>query len=301
LLDDLELELNEYHGEWWSPCPLPFGNHPKGDRNASFSINLDDPDKTGLYNCFVCGGGNIIQLVQALRNCSYEEAEEFVGKYVSGREETFLDDIRFVLDMKKEMIYNRETMAELPKPTEFYTHPWMWEQGFTPEAVRHFWLTYDEEHNAVYFYHWWYGKLVGWQRRNLEPNPKVRWKSSPDFPKRSTLFNYDEARDYEEVYVVEGPKAVVKLWSLGVKNAVATFGASVNPEQMVSLWGFDRVYLWFDNDPAGANATRTATKYLRNVTDVWVIPPVDQDKGDPADLQDSEAVQRYLLNARRQL
>jgi DNA primase len=86
----------------------------------------------------------------------------------------------------------------------------------------------------------------------------------------------------------------MKLWSLGVKNAVATFGASVTNEQIVSLMSFEKVFLWFDNDRAGANATRSVIQGLKGVTDIYLIPPVEQEKGDPADLNSIEEVQNYL-------
>ena len=43
-------------------CKLPFGMHKNGDQNPSASLNRD----TLLFNCFTCGGGSIIWLVQ---NC----------------------------------------------------------------------------------------------------------------------------------------------------------------------------------------------------------------------------------------
>lgn len=303
LLDDLELELTSWRGEEWCSCPLPFGNHPKGDRDASFSINLDNPEKTGLYNCFVCGGGNIIHLVALLNDLEYEDAERFVSHYITGREETFLDDIKHVLDIKDKIRDNKEVMVEHPPFTEWFTHPWMFEQGFTMEAVKHFQLTYEREQNGVLFPHWHRGKLVGWQLRNMDEDSKQRWKLSPHFPKRSTLFHYDCncVRQADEVVVVESPKSVVKLWSLGMKNAVATFGAGVNYEQLQTLWSFDKVFLWFDNDLAGAKATETATKYLRGMVDLYVVPPVEQEKGDPADLDSEEELWRCFSKNWRQL
>jgi DNA primase len=300
ILEELELETVEYHGEEWCPCPLPYGNHPHGDRNASFSINLERPNKMGLYNCFVCGGGNIIHLAAALKNLTASDAIEWIDQFIIGKEENFEEEVLFVLD-SKDAIIDEEKMPEFPDDALFqyrFIHPWMLEQGLTHEAIKHFQMGYDEDREAIIIPHWWKGKLVGWQARDLTGLKKAKYINTPGFPRRSTVYNYDSVNGHEDLIVVESPKSVVKLWGLGFKNVVATFGAEVTSEQMTSLWSCEeKVYLWFDNDPAGAKGLRSATKYLRGVVDVWVVPPVTLEKGDPGDLTSHDEVQGYLDRA----
>lgn len=299
LLTDLGIDGNMYRGEIWCSCPLPDGNHARGDRSASFSVNVTDDRKIGLYNCFACGGGTIIELVAILKNITYKEAEEWVKQFSDGGvildEEVWRRQIMRNLEQAEE---DEEPMPEFdPKELTPYrfVHPWMLKQGMTPEAVKHFQVGYSHERNSVFFPHWWKGKLVGWQERFLTPVDNKRYANTPHFPKRNTVFNLDEVRG-DCAIVVEAPKTAIVLWGWGFKNAVATFGASVTPEQVQALWKFRRVYLWFDNDKAGRNALETTTKYMRNVCDVWVVPFVEKEKGDAADLEQHE-VQEYLDRA----
>lgn len=192
----------------------------------------------------------------------------------------------------------KEEMPAYPADALFqyrFVHPWMLRAGMTEEAVKFFQVGYDHERNSVLLPHWWQGRLVGWQERMLDPEAKPRYKSTPKFPKRNTLFNYDNVNG-DTVVVVESPKTAVVLWSRGVRNVVATFGASVTQEQVQALWKFEKVYLWFDNDKAGRNGLLTTVQYMRNVCDVWVVPFVEMDKGDAADLP-AEETQGYLDRA----
>src|ERR1035437_6829793 len=64
----------DYNNELWMPCPLPFGNHVKGDQNPSFSINME----TGNCYCFVCGGGSLLYLVSSILGISHDEAKAWI-------------------------------------------------------------------------------------------------------------------------------------------------------------------------------------------------------------------------------
>lgn len=298
LCQELGLEVHEYRQQLWCSCPLPFGNHKRGDRNPSFSINNDfDHPSFGCYNCFVCGGGTILHLVALLKEINTDEAYEWIRTFAHEAE----DDDKFLEMLERASREPKKhepiPMPEYPNDTLFkyrFIHPWMKSQGMTEEAIKHFQIGYDEDKNAILIPHWWRGKLVGWQARTLTgEGPK--YKNSQGFPKRNTLFNFDE-QDGNEIILVESPKTAVILWGWGYHNVVATFGASLSKEQMMPLWKFDRILLWFDNDEAGTKATRTAIQYLERHCDVYVVPPVNIDKGDPADIN-PDAIPVYLQEA----
>jgi DNA primase len=311
----LDGELVTYRDEYWCRCPLPYGNHKHGDTNPSFSINLDESnsEKFGLYNCFVCGGGTFLHLASLLR----DEDEDTVLAWLESLSMKEQSPDEFAEEIERILARN-EKSSKVVMPSyhlEEYApfkqiHPWVYEQGITREAVLHFQIGYDEENDAILFPHWWQGKLVGWQGRclgypdALDENGKKlpKWKNTVDFPKANTLFHYDECLDnYDEVNVVEAAKSTAVMWSRGMKNVVATFGAELNFDQIVPLWRFRRVNLWFDDDPAGVKATETATNWLRGLVDVYICPPVGIPKGDPADVDadtmfelHSQAVPSYL-------
>ena len=61
-------------------CPLPFGNHKNGDSNPSASLNRE----TLLFNCFTCGGGSIVWLVQNCMGVTRDESLSILKKEVTG-------------------------------------------------------------------------------------------------------------------------------------------------------------------------------------------------------------------------
>jgi DNA primase len=90
-------------------------------------------------------------------------------------------------------------------------------------------------------------QLVGWQARRLDGG-KPKYKNSPDFPKDTTLFNYDYLRD--TVVIVESPMSVMRHWH-HMPYVEATFGAAITNEQLRLISKHPKVILFLDNDKAG--------------------------------------------------
>lgn len=187
------------------------------------------------------------------------------------------------------------------------------------ETVQQFQLKYDPEHEriqrgqhhvgpALIIPHFVGGDLVGYQERWFGDRPKwlPKYTNSDNFPKSQTLFNWDgaleAARREEPVVVIESVMTVLRLSELDY-TGVATFGVSVTDEQLRLLksltWG---VILSFDNDPNYRNAEGrmvqgAGKRQLNKVADalsgdclVEILPFVDQDKGDLADLSDDDVL-----------
>lgn len=285
-------------GELW--CPCPFHN----DKNPSFSININPSSlKYGLYHCFACGGGNIVNFVHQVKGFdSYEEAEDWVrSNYIdelddNWNKEELLSRIRDEDPSPVDLTKNQLPFYEISHPGN--RHPWMYEQGLNDEAIEHFQITYDEKEDGVIFPHICNNKVVGWQTRDLSGTKKAKYINTPDFPKRTTLFHGDcachDSSDY--IIVVESPKTAAIMWGVGYHNVVATFGASISEEQMALLWPYHNIFLWFDNDEAGAKATQAALNYLKDYCEVYIVPPVNIPKGDPADIPYQEW-EEYLNKA----
>jgi DNA primase len=288
----------DQRGELW--CPCPFHN----DRNPSFSINTNpSSNKYGLYHCFACGGGNIVNFAHQLKGFdSYEEAEDWI-------ESTYLSEIDDEID--KEAILARIKDKEPPRKMfdtlelDFYEirqpgnrHPWMYKQGLTDEGIEHFQITYDEKEDGIIIPHIWKNKVVGWQTRDLSGQKHAKYINTPNFPKSKTIFHGDCEclKDSDYVIVVESPKTAAIMWGVGYNNVVATFGATVSEEQMALLWKFNNIFLWFDNDEAGRKATFTALNLLKDQCEVYIVPPVDVPKGDPADVPHKDW-EKYLNKA----
>lgn len=125
--------------------------------------------------------------------------------------------------------------------------------------------------------HFWKGNLVGWQTRRLGKDGTPKYLSSPDFPKDSTLYNYDaKART---AVVVESPMSVLAAAD-DEAHYEGTFGAKVTDIQVRLLTMHPRLILWFDNDEAGWKATARVADAALAYCDVWVVDnPWDEDAG----------------------
>ncbi len=129
------------------------------------------------------------------------------------------------------------------------------------------------------------GRCCGFSGRSLNgEEPKYR-NSSGDllFQKSQLLFGLDRATDAirrsGEALLVEGPLDVIQLHQAGLDNAVAALGTAVTLEQLQRLQrtGTRRLWLAYDGDSAGANATArliglARPLLLRGDLDLLVVP-----------------------------
>lgn len=114
------------------------------------------------------------------------------------------------------------------------------------------------------------GKVIGYNGRvyNGETENKyVNSKETDIFKKRELLYNYhnarDEARKKHEIIVMEGPMDVIRAYTIGVKNCVASLGTAFGKEQAMLIRKLsNNVILCFDGDDAGLKATKSATLEL---------------------------------------
>lgn len=117
------------------------------------------------------------------------------------------------------------------------------------------------------------GQAVGFSGRiyNGEDDSKyVNSKESVIFKKGSMLYNYkkafDHARDKRQIIVVEGFMDVIRLYTIGIKNVVATMGTAITKEHANLIKKLSKnVILCFDGDNAGEKATISALEALENV------------------------------------
>lgn len=299
------------NGNHWGDCPL----HP--DNNTHFSCDED----TLLWNCYVCNeGGRLPKLIiRALEleddqfESAWQKAVEWLIPFSDGEiaddsdneeHQKRMDRIWNKVETKvtrsrgEQMpIFNKRVLANLELPDQATLAKW----NILPDTAEVFGVGYDPERErgdyvgpAIVIPHWFKGKLVGYQERWLAPEeerPKYvpKYTNSDDFPKKSTLFNWDRAAKMgDTVIVVESAMSVVRLWEVGY-DAVATFGASVSDQQIRLLRSFDKgVWISYDNDPAGLKAIRQVTDKLAGEIPVRVLPVPEGENSDIADLPEDE-------------
>lgn len=106
------------------------------------------------------------------------------------------------------------------------------------------------------------GQVVAYSGRiyNKEDNSKYfNTRETEIFKKGELLYNYHRAKQFARnagtVIVVEGFMDVIRMYSIGVKNVVATMGTAVTPIQANIIKKMAKeVILCFDGDKAGVKA-----------------------------------------------
>ncbi len=117
------------------------------------------------------------------------------------------------------------------------------------------------------------GRVVGYSGRiyNGEDDSKyVNTMETEIFKKGELLYNYhrakDEARIKNQIIIVEGFMDVIRLYSVGIRNVVATMGTAVTKVQANLIKRMAKnVILCFDGDDAGAKATFSCSNELANI------------------------------------
>jgi len=293
-------EIIENGDEYIHSCPLPFGVHKNGDRSPSASLNKE----TLLFNCFGCGGGSVIWLVQNCLNITREEAIARLKNEVVELKivpvEDFINRLEGVFEHQAEEhtdipVYSDTILRRWEGPCDYLTS-----RGVSEAVQRQMRTGVDSGRleiaktpegektiavDRVVLPHFMNGKLVGWVARKLEDVQGVpKYRNSKGFPRGSWLYNLDNAIQFDDVYVVESPMSVLVLKSRGIENVVATFGAKVDDKQIDLLRKFSKVTIFMDGDTPGRMATDHLIESLGSYTRIAIIETPDEE--DPATLLD---------------
>jgi DNA primase len=162
------------------------------------------------------------------------------------------------------------------------------------------------------------GRVIGFQARKLHEDDPLRGKyvNSPEselFRKSNVLYGLHLARSaivkQERAVVVEGNTDVIALRQAGLEPVVASMGTALTEPQLKALGKLtNRVYLCFDADAAGEDATlRGMELAVRAGVEVRVVTlpkgadPADDPAGFEPRLADAEpyAVHRVRLELER--
>jgi len=313
LLEDLGIDLSYRKGDQlMCHCPNLADNHKNGDANPSFGFS----EKKLKFNCFVCGGGTAIDLVEMMKpGMTKLEALKYLETFADFdiSEEALLSRVHRIMNNEDE---EPKEMPDYPPDMLFQyrkIHPFLYERGFTRDVIVDMQVGFDEEHMGITIPHFFMGKLVGLQRRHLlhdgtsyhcprcelDGGRADKYKNTTRFPKVNTLYGYDQMKQAlkeekgRSVIVVESPFTVLKLKSLGFHRVVASFG-SFSKEQGMLLIAVPTVYFWPDNDHAGWENAHKAINFLSKFVELKIIPAVPGSGSDGGDLTRSEEVQAYL-------
>lgn len=134
------------------------------------------------------------------------------------------------------------------------------------------------------------GRVIGFSGRIYNQSDQSKYINSREtelFKKGELLYNYhrakDKARLLNTIIVMEGFMDVIRAYTVGVTNVIATMGTAVTKNQATLIKRMAKnVILCFDGDSAGVKATISCIEELHKIS---VIPKIVrlEDNMDPDD------------------
>jgi hypothetical protein len=260
--------VNDKNGEITHGCLVSPGMHSDQDRNPTAGLNY----LKLTYNCLGCqASGGLLWFIATCRGETSQAARQWLEQ-TAGLGSSVMEleaMLRFLDNM-----YATRNKPPIPSYSDRALNPWdfvhpYFTDPFDPhpdrggreiplETYRKFRLGWDPEKDRVVLPHFWKGKLVGWQTRKMPfeylskvPEPgQPKYHSSPDFPKDSTIFNYEPKAS--TAVVVESMMSVLR--HIHKIHMEGTFGASVTDLQVRLLVKHEICVLFMDPDKAGWRA-----------------------------------------------
>jgi 5S rRNA maturation endonuclease (ribonuclease M5) len=296
--------VNYFSDSMHCTCPIHKGDNPTG-----FTWNFSN----NLWYCHTgdCGGGDIFDLIASLYE--YEHGVEFVqivqktaeilGISIEGLDIIEIDTdrrretkewLQYISKKNMKEIINKE--YDLRKLGSLYK---INNYRNIPSYVLHeFGVCYAKDMNRICFtIKDMENKIIGASLRRIEESDKGKWIHRPKSIRTGeTLYNIDRCiqNGFREVYIVEGIIDVLVLYSLGVCNVIATFGANLTIEQLLIIVShFDFVHLMYDNDKKGILANIKAINMLKNVMNIDVIVPTGKDAGELTSIDEFNSFTKY--------
>lgn len=178
--------------------------------------------------------------------------------------------------------------------------PYFLKQGFREETLNHFDVgdpinpnpeMYNRVVVPIYDENYLF---VGCQGRSKDDSYKPRWRNSKNLPVDSILYNLHAAKSHikesKTIILVEGPKAVWRLWESGIRNVVATLGVFKSGQKiLLETSGANTIICMMDNDLPGQEHFESIKSKCKRMFHIKSINyGVKLDGQDPANLSIEE-------------
>jgi hypothetical protein len=281
--------------ELYFDCINP--NHVEHTKHVHMSI-AESGQYKGLWNCWSCGWrGNVFQLVQIIKQITYGEAivwvAELAGASTLDSEEMLSYTLRKMKaghdlnDAEHEILE-----AALPadyRPIEyqgdFAFYMFLVDRGISAEAMSFFQVgtgSHADLGRSLIIPIYFKQRLRSVFSCEPKTGGKKRYPSATliGTGMRDSLFNYDEARNHQCVYVVESILDAMKLRSIGIPNAVSCFTNMISGPQLDALKIFDDIIVCPDMDSqyGWVLVDRIVAKFGKGV--FLALPSQGKDPGD---------------------
>jgi DNA primase len=289
----LDSKLRRQNHSLYGPCPLHGGDNP-----TAFHVHL----KRGLWRCFTaCGGGDIVDLIRSIENCSFLEAAHHLSRLIGYKKPSShsLVNTSHTSDNGtfSPFVYHiplKPCVPFLQKVKKISVSTALrFDAGITNKSSFLRGTVAVRLHDLT-------GQPLGYCGRYLDHKIIIRWgkwRFAKNFPKKNILYNAHRALSSRNqgVIVVECPWAVMRLAQAGVNSAVALLGTTISPTQISWLSKAPKVLLLLDGDQPGEKASSAIANILRHKTSVFIHNlPNHMEPEDLSDNQLTSIVTRYF-------
>lgn len=267
-------------------CSCPFDeNHRRGDSRPSFGISLSK----GVYNCLGCGeSGTLTTLAMKKLGLSYFDARKAIY-----RDMTPEDAIRLMGGHRVE-IGDKDGIVPLQSDIDRWAQGdrgYWYYRGFNDKTIGKWHLGYDKRENRAVVPVYYRKELVGWSKRAVDNVTTPKWRHSKSMQRNKILFGVDNFTD-DSCVLVEAPLSAIMLDQYGIKNSLASFGASLSDEQAILLRNnYNKILIFYDPDEAGEKGTERAIKKLSPFMEVFVVQST---RDDPAAMSREECYEAIV-------
>ena len=275
------------------PGKLVGACHIHGGKNGT-SFNVDTAKN--VFHCFSeCGGGNVLDLVMKLEDCSIREAGEKLSDWFelrfdrhSGIAKTAKRRTKPPRNAAATHSSGRSDASRVNPPLERslkglnQDHPYLVERGLTVPTIKEFGIGHCTRGlmrgRIAIPIHDDNGDLVAYTGRAVDrelAEAKGKYRLPDGFKKSFALFNLHRAAEHGNLclIVVEGFFDCFKVHQAGFPNVVALMGSTLSePQQELILARCDRIALMFDGDDAGTKCLREFYGRLRRRLYLREIP-----------------------------
>lgn len=235
-----------------------------------------------VFNCFRCGkSGGWAYLISKIRHITIREAKAIIG-----------DDFTRV---SKKVEKKSLEPQELPPMSPWTLRSWEYllDRGMEERTIKHFKLYFCGTgwyKNRIVIPVTLDGITITFQARTVLKDHDPRYLSPKNSPKNQLLYNIDDYNG-QDVYLVEGPSDVWRLWQNGI-FATCPLGKAISEDQMdlLSKKGIKKIRLM--QDPDALSEIGKSWEALNHRFDVIIVPLVGSK--DPADMDYEEFVSASL-------
>jgi DNA primase len=266
-------------GRLVGPCPIHGGKN-----GTSFNVDVTK----NVFHCFSeCGGGNILDFVMKLEDCSIREAGEKLADWFElsfdrrrrGASKDAARRTKTEGNTTASHTSGRTDASRVNPPLERsyknlnHDHPYLVDRGLTIPTIKTFGIGYCNRGlmrgRIAIPIHDDRGVLVAYAGRAVDGElaaAKGKYRLPDGFKKSFVLFNLHRAAEHTDhgLIVVEGFFDCFKVHQAGFPNVVALMGSTLTETQEHLLQAHcDRIALLLDGDDAGTNCVREFYRRLR--------------------------------------